>query len=31
MPNENGTIIELYDDVVMLSDEKLKLDRVLVD
>jgi len=31
MPHENGSIIEMYDDVVMISDEKLKLDTVLVD
>ena len=31
MPHENGAIIEMYDDVVMLSDEKLKLDTILVD
>ena len=31
MPHENGAIIEMYDDVVMISDEKLKLDTVLVD
>lgn len=31
MPHENGSIIEMYDDVVMLSDEKLKLNTVLVD
>lgn len=31
MPHQNGTIIEMYDDVVMIGDEKLKLDTVLVD
>lgn len=31
MPHENGSIIEMYDDVVMISDEKLKLDTILVD
>lgn len=31
MPHENGSIIEVYDDVVMISDEKLKLDKILVD
>lgn len=31
MPHENGSIIEMYDDVVMISDEKLKLDKILVD
>lgn len=31
MPNENGSIIEVYDDVVLISDQKLKLDKVLVD
>lgn len=31
MPHENGAIIEMYDDVVMISDEKLKLDTILVD
>ena len=31
MPLENGTIIELYDDVVLISDKKLKLDTVMID
>jgi len=31
MPNENGSIVELYDDVVVVGKEKLKLDTVLVD
>jgi hypothetical protein len=31
MPINNGSIIELYDDDVIISDEKLKLDKVLVD
>ena len=31
MPNHNGSIIEMYDDVVLVSKEKLKLDKILVD
>lgn len=31
MPNLNGNIIEMYDDVVLVSNEKLKLDKILVD
>ena len=31
MPKENWTIIELYDNVVMISDKKLKLDTVMID
>ena len=31
MPNKNGSIIEMYDDVVMISDDKLKLETVMVD
>lgn len=31
MPNENGEIIEMYDDVVRLADKKLKLHTVLID
>lgn len=31
MPNESGTIIELYDDGCKLADQKLKLDVVMID
>ena len=31
MPKENGSIIEMYDNIVRLSDIKLKLDTILVD
>ncbi|NOZ44860.1 MAG: hypothetical protein GXP45_07095 [bacterium] len=31
MPNENGQIVEMYDNVVLVGKEKLKLDVVLVD
>lgn len=31
MPNINGSILEMYDDVVLISKEKLKLDKILVD
>jgi len=31
MPNENGQVVEMYDDVVVVGKEKLKLDTVLVD
>ena len=31
MPKENGSIIEMYDNIVRLSDTKLKLDTILVD
>ncbi|HCY21788.1 TPA: hypothetical protein DIC40_08330 [Patescibacteria group bacterium] len=31
MPNLNGNIIEMYDDVVLVSNERLKLDKILVD
>ena len=31
MPDLNGHIIEMYDDVVLISDERLKLDTILID
>ena len=31
MPLENGNVIEMYDDVVLIGDKKLKLDTVLID
>ena len=31
MPLENGTIIELYDDIVLIGDKKLKLDTIMID
>lgn len=31
MPIENGSIIEMYDDVVMIWSQKLKLDTVMID
>jgi len=31
MPNQNGSIIELYDDGCRIADEKLDLDTVLID
>ena len=31
MPFENGSIIEMYDDVVLVGDHKLKLDTVMID
>lgn len=31
MPTENGSVIELYDNVVMVSDKKLKLDTIMID
>jgi len=31
MPEENGQIIELYDNVVITSDKKIKLDIVMID
>lgn len=31
MPHQNGHIIEMYDNVVMISDGKIKLDTILVD
>jgi mRNA degradation ribonuclease J1/J2 len=31
MPNENGAIIEMYDNGVKISDQKLKLDTILID
>ncbi|MEI6774292.1 MAG: hypothetical protein WCL18_05930 [bacterium] len=31
MPDNNGHIIEMYDDVVLISDEKMKLDTILID
>jgi len=31
MPDINGHIIEMYDDVVLISDEKIKLDTILID
>jgi ribonuclease J len=30
-PNENGQVIEMYDDVIFVGKDKLKLDTVLVD
>lgn len=31
MPNRNGDIIEMYDDVVLVSDKQIKLDTILID
>lgn len=31
MPMENWTIIEMYDDVVLIWDQKLKLDTIMID
>ncbi len=31
MPNENGSIIEMYENGIKLSDEKIKLNTVLID
>jgi len=31
MPNENGCIIELYDEVVQISPKKMHLHTVLID
>lgn len=31
MPTENGSIIEIYDDVVLIGTQKLKLDTVMID
>ena len=31
MPNENGSIIEMYDNGCKIADEKLNLDTVLID
>lgn len=31
MPNLNGHIIEMYDDVVLISDQQIKLDTVMID
>jgi hypothetical protein len=31
MPVENGNIIEMYDDVVLIGSQKLKLDTVMID
>ena len=31
MPNVNGHMIEMYDDVVLVGEEQLKLDTVLID
>ena len=31
MPDVNGHIIEMYDDVVLISNETLKLDTILID
>lgn len=31
MPHQNGHIIEMYDNVVMISNSKIKLDTILVD
>jgi len=31
MPDLNGHIIEMYDDVVLISDERIKLDTILID
>jgi len=31
MPTENGSIIEMYDDVVLIGSQKLKLDTVMID
>ncbi len=31
MPNLNGQIIEMYDDVVLVGDQQIKLDTVMID
>jgi hypothetical protein len=31
MPMKNGEIIEMYQDVVLIGNERLKLDTVMVD
>jgi len=31
MSNVNGHMIEMYDDVVLVGEEQLKLDTVLID
>jgi hypothetical protein len=31
MPQKNGEMIEMYDDVTLLSKETIKLDTILVD
>lgn len=31
MPMENGNIVEMYDDVVLIGPQKLKLDTVMID
>lgn len=31
MPVENGSIIEMYDDVVLIWEQKLKLDTIMID
>ena len=31
MPVENGSVIEMYDDVVLIWDQKLKLDTIMID
>lgn len=31
MPNENGTVIEMYENWVKLSDERIKLNTILID
>jgi hypothetical protein len=31
MPNINGHIIEMYDDVVLVGEQQLKLDTVMID
>ena len=31
MPHQNGDVIEMYDDVVILAPNKIKLDKVVVD
>lgn len=31
MPNENGSMIEMYDNGVKISDKKLQLNTILID
>ncbi|HCB51655.1 TPA: hypothetical protein DEP21_03715 [Patescibacteria group bacterium] len=31
MPNKNGQIIEMYDNVVLVAESKIRLDKILVD
>jgi mRNA degradation ribonuclease J1/J2 len=31
MPNENGSLLEMYDDGVIVSPNKLKLNTILID